>query len=72
MSDSDVSSSTESQVLYPIKRALPADLNHAKFEDLVDIAVLRICDAAIGFEQPPTRLFPMAETVKGAYYTYED
>lgn len=59
-------------MLYPIRRALPADLNHAKFEDLVDMAILRICDAAIGFEQPPPRLFPMAETVQGTYYTYED
>ena len=72
MSDIDSSNSIGSQVLYPIKRPLPADLNNAQFDDLVDMAILRICDAAIGFEQPPPRLFPMAETIQGTYYTYED
>ncbi|PLB55682.1 hypothetical protein P170DRAFT_341584, partial [Aspergillus steynii IBT 23096] len=48
------------------------DLSSPTFENLLDLAVFRVLDAAICLSTRPPRLFPTTETVFGRYFTSED
>ncbi|RSL57334.1 hypothetical protein CEP53_006513 [Fusarium sp. AF-6] len=59
-------------VVVPEKRPLPRDLLSPSFQDLVDLALFRVFDAAFTLDTRPPRLFPTAETVFGQHFTYHD
>lgn len=59
-------------IISPARRLLPPDIAAPKFGDLLDLALLRVFDAASAQETRPPRLFPTAETVFGKYYTHDD
>ncbi|KAG8525201.1 uncharacterized protein KY384_008845 [Bacidia gigantensis] len=56
----------------PESRIVPADIVNPKFEDLVDLALLRVFDSASLLESRPPKLFPTAETVFAKYYAHDD
>lgn len=59
-------------VVVPGKRPLPRDLYSPSFQDLVDLALFRVFDAAFTLDTRPPRLFPTAETVFAQHFTYHD
>ncbi|WAO96334.1 Hypothetical protein NCS54_01400400 [Fusarium falciforme] len=61
-----------SHVVVPEKRPLPRDLFSPSFQDLVDLALFRVFDAAFTLDTRPPRLFPTAETVFAQHFTYHD
>ncbi|KAI8711558.1 hypothetical protein NCS52_01419600 [Fusarium sp. LHS14.1] len=61
-----------SHVVVPEKRPLPRDLFSPSFQDLVDLALFRVFDAAFTLDTRPPRLFPTAETVFSQHFTYHD
>ncbi|KAL8767044.1 MAG: hypothetical protein Q9209_006338 [Squamulea sp. 1 TL-2023] len=63
---------SRSHKVSPATRLLPPDNAHPKFKDLVDLALLRVSDAATILETRPPRLFPTTETVFASYYTHDD
>ncbi|KAH8427545.1 uncharacterized protein LDX57_005258 [Aspergillus melleus] len=64
-------SNTERNVL-PASRLMPPDLSSPTFEDLLELALFRVYDAAWCLDTRPPRLFPTAETVFGGYFTEDD
>jgi hypothetical protein len=58
--------------ILPQERYTPPDISNPTFEDLVDIALLRVLDAAVPLQIRPPRLFPTVETICGGYHTYDD
>lgn len=63
---------SKSHTISPARRSLPPDIANPKFRDLVDLALLRVLDAASSLETRPPRLFPTTETVFGRYYAQDD
>ena len=63
---------SKSHIMSPTKRFLPPDLASPKFGDLVDLALLRVFDAASFLGTRPPRLFPTTETVFANYYAHGD
>ncbi|RSL81592.1 hypothetical protein CEP51_005732 [Fusarium floridanum] len=59
-------------VVVPEKRPLPRDLLSPSFQDLVDLALFRVFDAAFTLDTRPPRLFPTVETVFAQHFTYHD
>ncbi|KAM5341906.1 hypothetical protein ACJ41O_014937 [Fusarium nematophilum] len=59
-------------IVLPEKRPVPRDISFPSFEDLVDLALFRVFDAAFALETRPPRLFPTAETVFAQHFTYHD
>ncbi|KAI9044049.1 uncharacterized protein KD926_001871 [Aspergillus affinis] len=58
--------------LLPASRLMPPDLSSPTFDDLLHLALFRVCDAALCLDTRPPRLFPTAETVFGRYFTVDD
>lgn len=61
-----------SQIRSPLPRKLPADISNPSFQDLFNLAVLRVCDIGRSHHHALPRLFPMAETVRGTFFTHND
>ncbi|KAB8297994.1 hypothetical protein EYC80_001767 [Monilinia laxa] len=53
-------------------RTLPLDIDNPNFSDFVDLAILRVVDAASTLSNRPPRLFPTAETVFAQNFTREE
>ncbi|KAL8852335.1 MAG: hypothetical protein Q9221_002831 [Calogaya cf. arnoldii] len=62
----------KSHAILPARRTLPSDIVNPQFKDLVDLALLRVFDAASFLDNRPSRLFPTVETVFGGYFTHDD
>ncbi|KAI0387361.1 hypothetical protein F5Y04DRAFT_286537 [Hypomontagnella monticulosa] len=71
-SNSQVQSPLQTCRVLPEKRYVPQDISSPDLNDLVDLALLRVLDAAVPLDIPPPRLFPTAETVLAQYYTPND
>lgn len=56
----------------PSKRPLLPDIASPKFQHLVDLALVRVVDAAFPFEFKPPRLFPTSETFFAEYFSQDD
>lgn len=65
-------STADLHIVRPVKRRLLCDLIAPKFEDLVDLGLLRVVDAAFPGAEHPPRLFATAETVLGRFFTRDD
>ncbi|MCJ1456018.1 hypothetical protein MMC28_006375 [Mycoblastus sanguinarius] len=63
---------SKSHIISPARRFLPPDISHPQFRDLVDLALLRVLDAASILKTRPPRLFPTTETAFAKYYTHDD
>lgn len=61
-----------SHVVVPEKRPLPRDLLSPSLQDIFDLALFRVFDAAYTLDIRPPRLFPTAETVFAQHFTYHD
>ncbi|KAA8570994.1 hypothetical protein MFRU_028g00380 [Monilinia fructicola] len=60
------------QAISPVPRTLPLDIDNPKFSDFVDLALLRVVDAASNLNNRPPRLFPTTETVFAKNFTCEE
>lgn len=63
---------SKGRTVSPKRRFLPPDIATPRFGDLVDLALLRVYDAASSLEVRPPRLFPTVETVFGKYHAQDD
>ncbi|KAL3419539.1 hypothetical protein PVAG01_09761 [Phlyctema vagabunda] len=63
----------KSQFKIPLHMQTRADIPSPSFEDLFKLAMLRIHDIIEpNLENPPPRLFPMAESTRATFFTRED
>lgn len=57
----------------PQRRTPRADIANPSFEDLLDLALLRVRDGVqSSTEDPPPRLFPLAESMRWEFFTLDD
>lgn len=61
-----------SQIRSPLPRKLSTDISNPSFQDLFNLAVLRVCDIGRSQNHALPRLFPMAETIRGTLFTHND
>lgn len=57
----------------PERRIPRADIVNPSFEDLLDLALVRVCDVVQSrIEDPPPRLFPLAESMRWDFFSFDD
>lgn len=72
MAETPRSLAFKGHTISPARRSLPPDIVDPSFRDLVDLALLRVFDAASFLEARPPRLFPTTETVFAKYHGHDD
>jgi hypothetical protein len=57
----------------PLRRLSRADISNPSFEDLISLALMRMrYIVEPNSENPPPRLFPLAESMRWDFFTFDD
>jgi hypothetical protein len=57
----------------PLPRLLREDISNPVTEDFIELALIRMLHIVTpNFENPPPRLFPLAESMRSDFFTFED